>query len=1181
MKYFNLKLINKYLFLFVSLNFANAQELPEVVPQTPEAAALSKYSEYPIGSFTGIPSISVPLYTINSGDIAIPIGLNYHAGGFKVNEEASWVGLGWTLSLNYTITRSIKGKDDFTGAGNGEGNYAPYHSIGTQPNNGTTPWIVDINSYNGFEGGSEAIPSFDLNMGSNTDAMVDGTVFNYHNYAPYRFDWEPDIYSINLPGLNAKFVLDQQQNVYFIEKQDVEINKIANGWSARTNDGFQYFFEQKETTENFYNSELSGTWYITKIISPTGREMDFFYDEDTEFNWLPSYSETAIKTGGGDYIQNPNFLIEPRFSYTKYKRVYLNRVEFDNGHVDLVRSNSLREDLKNGERLESIQIYNLNNKLIKEFEFMTSYFDSGSNQRGYFDEGFMDNSDYSFYTKRLKLDGIVEKNGLLSKTHKFNYSSVNLPNKDSFSMDHWGYFNAATNDQLIPDFEGDLIFKDYYEGFCYYDFDPGDNLNNSYTCGYNTVDAIRYDYARYFGSDRETNPNTVGANILTEIIYPTGGKTSFEFEANNYSNFESPEYEYINYTEDVRKVAAAGQVTTYESTTFPIDFSEDIISVEDTSVNFGVYASGANPNGMSLTSNMWFDFTADTNDTSNINNRYYFDQYANGSQSGFNATDYLSDNITGNINLSIEMPVSSNSDEHKTAYITFNCRLKQRVYDVKPAGGLRIKRISHKEAENSTEIVKTYKYDYEFTNTSNGQTYDASYGKLKVPVKYWSIGLPNPNSTKAIFSSSTYYQLSLNQNSHIGYSKVIEEIGENGENGKVVYDYHNHTNMNFDYVDWIAGVPNSTSIPLDGKLERKEVFNGQNSMVSEESYSYSTDQEIVKAIYLDYFDPNCYENCPGAEIRYVKSRMFYYPIFSRWEPMTLKRQKIYNSSNNSYLETVTNYAYNPDNLQLATTTTIESKGDVIRTENYYPNDLTSSNYTSLLGDPLTSAEYEAIDQLKRTKDDGFSGDHKSASVIQVDNYVNDVLTTRVRTNYSNGWGNGQTLPGNVESAKASSGLEERITYQSYDSYGNPVEIFKTNGAHIYYIWGYNGQYPIAKIENLDSNDIDSGLQNLITTATVASNADDDRTSDIVDQIGVVTYVGNEGSLREALNNIRNALSNGALMTSYTYDPLIGVTSITDPRGYTIYYEYDAFNRLEEVRDADNNIVTDYQYHYKN
>lgn len=53
-----------------------------------------------------------------------------------------------------------------------------------------------------------------------------------------------------------------------------------------------------------------------------------------------------------------------------------------------------------------------------------------------------------------------------------------------------------------------------------------------------------------------------------------------------------------------------------------------------------------------------------------------------------------------------------------------------------------------------------------------------------------------------------------------------------------------------------------------------------------------------------------------------------------------------------------------------------------------------------------------------------------------------------------------------------------------------------------------------------------------------------------------------------------------MVTTYTYDPLIGVTSITDPKGYTTYYEYDDFNRLKRVKDADEKILSQSEYHYK-
>jgi YD repeat-containing protein len=68
-------------------------------------------------------------------------------------------------------------------------------------------------------------------------------------------------------------------------------------------------------------------------------------------------------------------------------------------------------------------------------------------------------------------------------------------------------------------------------------------------------------------------------------------------------------------------------------------------------------------------------------------------------------------------------------------------------------------------------------------------------------------------------------------------------------------------------------------------------------------------------------------------------------------------------------------------------------------------------------------------------------------------------------------------------------------------------------------------------------------------------------------------------LREALRILRNAFPN-AQVTTFTYDPLIGVTSITDPRGETVYYHYDDFNRLEFVKDAQGDILSKNAYNYK-
>ena len=54
----------------------------------------------------------------------------------------------------------------------------------------------------------------------------------------------------------------------------------------------------------------------------------------------------------------------------------------------------------------------------------------------------------------------------------------------------------------------------------------------------------------------------------------------------------------------------------------------------------------------------------------------------------------------------------------------------------------------------------------------------------------------------------------------------------------------------------------------------------------------------------------------------------------------------------------------------------------------------------------------------------------------------------------------------------------------------------------------------------------------------------------------------------------------ALVTTYEYDPLIGITKTTDPRNYSMTYKYDDLNRLIEVKDDQGHIINDYDYNYK-
>ncbi|KAI9447027.1 hypothetical protein F5148DRAFT_1292489 [Russula earlei] len=72
----------------------------------------------------------------------------------------------------------------------------------------------------------------------------------------------------------------------------------------------------------------------------------------------------------------------------------------------------------------------------------------------------------------------------------------------------------------------------------------------------------------------------------------------------------------------------------------------------------------------------------------------------------------------------------------------------------------------------------------------------------------------------------------------------------------------------------------------------------------------------------------------------------------------------------------------------------------------------------------------------------------------------------------------------------------------------------------------------------------------------------------------------DAQMRTQLNNVRTGLAaTKALVTTYTYKPLIGMSSQTDAAGRSSYYEYDGFGRLNLVRDQYQNIVKKNCYNY--
>ncbi|ASK32358.1 hypothetical protein CEY12_20720 [Chryseobacterium sp. T16E-39] len=147
----------------------------------------------------------------------------------------------------------------------------------------------------------------------------------------------------------------------------------------------------------------------------------------------------------------------------------------------------------------------------------------------------------------------------------------------------------------------------------------------------------------------------------------------------------------------------------------------------------------------------------------------------------------------------------------------------------------------------------------------------------------------------------------------------------------------------------------------------------------------------------------------------------------------------------------------------------------------------------------------------------------------------------------------------------------QVTYDLYDPKGNILQYTSKDGKPNTIIWGYNQTLPIAKIEGgtysnimsvLGVNGSPSGYTNL--PIYIKSNEDID--------------VPSEQLLIEALDNFRKkpAFANYSI-TTYTYNPLIGVTSITPPTGIRENYSYDLANRLEKVVDYNGKLIKEYKY----
>ena len=1122
--------------------------------RTPEASAFMKYGEESVSEYTGTADISVPLYTIKCKDIEIPITLQYDASGIKVEQEASWVGLGWNLMVGGCINYVCAGGHDMYGA----------------PNIGNDVWTEYLTSEI-----DHSLPAFgkqDRVIKSQTRyyRYHDGDKFNWMNRFPLRpqnfilsyvdylgggmgmkeyVDWgwgERDFYSVNILGKSFMFFIDPfTLNVYNIGKagenfkverdyqsevgSGIAHQKDVYSWKITDSDGYIYHFTEgdKYQWEPRTGSIYTSCWYLTKIETPKGENVEFEYKSRTKLGRKmkeESFTMPFGHNGGLDccsdacnQIKGYNSYFQSENSNMSVTSHYLSKIKTSNQIVTFDTSNS---DECSGRKLNSIKVNANDGTVIKNIQFSYSSFmpsNVGGNYAPQETKGEAQN--------RLKLDNVKEVTSSGTLTTRFSYNSKQLPSKRSCAQDFWGYYNGKENKiserryTLIPT-PTEFMSLNAFEA---------EKLRNYWQ-----------------GADRFSTEDCMQACVLNRVDYPTGGYTTYDYSANTiYTNN-------YNLTDKYR---------------------DETIQI--------VYSVIPTPSGMvesprtkffSLGRNCTFNFSLECSGDSKLNGRKVIIEICkHNSQTGnYEVFSSIPTTFPSSYTKTISLPAGDYligvTLQHNNLDLPFfiSCKLKGHYNETTSSGnyellvgGLRIRKICNYDNNNSLLNYTTYDYDggvllnkietIDYSNCYNMNPMGNIPGTHFVEIFTITPGHPRLPAFYASCCSGV-----------VGYSKVTKSKfnAKNKLEKRVVTSYRNSSPETMYFIDFFRCFDN-------GLIESQEVYDASNAIIAKTVNTYERDivDHYATNIVTKYKCLNQGTASPAASLTLnVYDFPNCYPTETREMSM----------SNSDAVADVWRYPYILSRVDLTKTETTEyapNGSTVVKTKSYCYNE---RNHQLSRIDETTSH----TNQIRRTEF-VYSADSTDDTSIAMSSIhrLNDVIETRnilvdnghekrintQHTHYAQYGPNSSPdfLPCAYSTSIGNHPLDIRATY-SYDARNNVCSII-VDGMETVYIWSYNGQYPIAKIEGLTYAEVktaigESAINQLLNKA--APSAAD-------------------------INAIRRTVTHiGGHITTYTYKPLFGITSETQPNGNTLHYKYDGFGRLTESCDVNGNTLQKYHYNYR-
>lgn len=486
--------------------------------------------------------------------------------------------------------------------------------------------------------------------------------------------------------------------------------------------------------------------------------------------------------------------------------------------------------------------------------------------------------------------------------------------------------------------------------------------------------------------------------------------------------------------------------------------------------------------------------------------------------------------------------------EYGCSYHIWPFETKQNPNGNQQTSGVRVKSIRNYDNNNILLSDKRYHYVKDYlsggTVSSGVLAYTPQFSEL-----YESKRLKDTGRNLNYFfrySTNPIFSLCNTRGNHVTYSEVtVEEVG----NGFSVYKYKNYDNgyadkellgfisnqlediSNGSCVDFRVNTEGISMSLERGQLLSTMIYDKDKVRKKQIINAYNDDPERFNE-HVRYF---AYEplsiNMTGERFHSLSAGVYY-----TYFPYLKKKTEIDYSAGSVVKEV--NYVYDKKYRLLRTVSTMNSNGTVYM-ENYtYPHDnMNIPIYTKMVQNNL----------LK----------YPIKKVITSGNTTNSIYWEFAEGLSSNG---NLILPYKILRKYNDSSSDTEITYLNYDYWGNPRGIDYLSEGNNCYLWSYNGMYPVAYIVGATFEEVKTALGEAFINELENSSFPSDA----------------------KIQDIRVLLSGlNVLVTTYTYAPLIGVTSIVYPNGIKETYKYDTLGRLLYIKDNQNKLIKEHIYHYTN